>query len=162
MGGVGIVTDRAFGLRILRPETSYLDSDGDRGSWQVLDQALTMRVRRKPGYLTITVAGEIDFATVSRLKSRLLPLAAAGCPLVVDLNLVSFIDAAGLGALASAARRAAVHGTSLHVVCARRQIRRLFRITGLDLPLAGTLAEALQVLPDGPPLASATGGAEAV
>ena len=109
-----------------------------------MDQALTMRVRREPGYVTITVAGEIDFATVSRLQARLLPLAAAGCPLVVDLNLVSFIDAAGLGALASAARRAAVHGTSLHVVCARRQIRRLFRITGLDLPLAGTLAEALR------------------
>ena len=127
-----------------------------------MDQALTVRVRREPGYVAITVAGEIDFATVSRLQARLLPLAAAGCPLVVDLNLVSFMDAAGLGALASAARRAAVHGTSLHVVCARRQIRRLFHITGLDLPLAGTLAEALRMLPDEPPLASARGGAEAV
>ena len=47
-------------------------------------------------------------------------------------------------------------------MCARRQTRRLFDITGLDLPLAGTLAEALQALPAGPSLASASGGAEAV
>ena len=79
------MTDRAFGLRVLRQETSYLNPDTDRGSWPVMDQALTMRVRREPGYVTITVAGEIDFGTVSRLQARLLPLAAVGRPLVVDL-----------------------------------------------------------------------------
>jgi anti-sigma B factor antagonist len=110
-----------------------------------MEQALTIRVRREPGYVTVTVAGEIDFATVSRLRTLLFALAAVGYPLVVDLDLVSFIDAAGLGALASAARRAAVHGTSLRVVCARRRTRRLFRLTGPDLPLAGTLAEALRM-----------------
>jgi anti-sigma B factor antagonist len=129
-----------------------------------MEQALAIRVRREPGYVIVTVAGEIDFATVPRLQARLLALAAAGRPLVVDLDLVSFIDAAGLGALVSAARRAAGHGTSLRVVCARRQTRRLFRITDLDrvIPLAGTLAEALQAPPAGPPLAAASGGAEAV
>jgi anti-sigma B factor antagonist len=129
-----------------------------------MDQALTIRVRREPGYVIVIVAGEIDFATVPRLRARLFALAAVGCPLVVDLDQVSYIDAAGLGALVSAARRAAVHGTSLHVVCARPQTRRLFRITGLDrvVPLAGTLAEALQAPSAKPPLASASGGAEAV
>ena len=156
------MTDRAFGLRILRPETSCLDPGGDGGQWLPADQAMTIRVRREPGYMIVTVAGEVDFATVSRLQVRLFALAAAGRPLVVDLDLVRFIDATGLGALVSVARRAAVHGTSLHVVCARRQTRRLFDITGLDLPLAGTLAEALQALPAGPSLASASGGAEAV
>ena len=128
-----------------------------------MDQALTIRVRREPGYVIVTVAGEIDFGTVSRLQARLLALAAGG-PLVVDLDQVSFIDAAGLGALAGVARRAAVHGTSLQVVCARRQTRRLFGITELDrvIPLASTLAEALQVRPAGPRLAPASGGAEAV
>jgi anti-sigma B factor antagonist len=109
---------------------------------------LTIRVRRKPGYAIVTVAGEIDIATVARLRERLSGLAASGRPLIADLDQVSFIDAAGLGALVGAARRAAAHGASLHVVCARRQIRRLFRLTGLDrqIPLASTLSEALESL----------------
>jgi anti-sigma B factor antagonist len=63
---------------------------------------------------------------------------------VADLNRVSFIDAAGLGTLAGAARRAAAHGGSLRVVCARPQIRRLFGVTGLDqaVPLAAGLSDA--------------------
>lgn len=66
---------------------------------------------------------------------------------------LSTIDAAGLGALAATARRAAARGASLHVVCARSRIRRLFGLTGLDraVPLAERLGEAL---PD-------TAGAEA-
>ena len=71
---------------------------------------------------------------------------------MADLYQVSFIDAAGLGALAGAAARAAAHGASLHVVCARRQTRQLFRLTGLDrpIPLARTLAEAVKALAAGP------------
>jgi anti-anti-sigma regulatory factor len=71
--------------------------------------------------------------------------APAAAHLVIDLNQVTFIDAAGLNALIAAANRAATHGTSLHVVCARPQILKLFRLTGLDrrLPPAPTLDEAL-------------------
>jgi anti-sigma B factor antagonist len=110
--------------------------------------ALTVRVRREPGYVLITVAGEVDYASVAGLRVRLFRLAATGLPLVADLDRVSFIDAAGLGALAGAARRAAAAGTSLRVVCARPRIRRLFHVTGLDqaIPSAGTLDEALGML----------------
>jgi len=112
------------------------------------DEALTVRVRHEPGYVLVIVAGEIDFASVARLRDRLFPLAATGRPLVADLDRVTFIDATGLGALAGAARRAAAAGTSLRVVCARPRIRRLFRVAGLDqaVPLAGTLDEALGML----------------
>ena len=53
--------------------------------------------------------------------------------------------------LAGAARVAAEPGVGLHVVCARQQVWRLFRITGLDhsIPLARTLAEALQIMAAG-------------
>ena len=46
--------------------------------------------------------------------------------------------------LASAASQAAAHGASLHAVCARHQVRRLFTITGLDrqIPLARTMTQA--------------------
>jgi anti-sigma B factor antagonist len=113
-----------------------------------MDKALTIQARREPGYVLVTVAGEVDIATVARLRERLVALAAGGLPLVADLDQVSFIDATGLGALAGAARRAAAHGASLHVVCARPQTRRLFRVTGLDrqIPLVRDLAEALRAL----------------
>jgi anti-sigma B factor antagonist len=116
-----------------------------------MPKALTVRAKREPGYVVVSVAGEIDIATVSRLRERLSALAAGGVPLVADLDQVSFIDATGLGALAGAAREAAAHGTTLHVVCTRSQTRRLFRVTGLDrqIPLARDLAEALHALEAG-------------
>ena len=113
-----------------------------------MSKALTIRARRGPGYVVVTVAGEVDIATVAELRERLAALAVSGVPLVADLDQVSFIDATGLGALAGAAREATKHGTSLHVVCAQPQTRRLFRVTGLDrqIPLAHDLAEVLRVL----------------
>ena len=113
-----------------------------------MGKALTIRVRREADYVLVRLAGEVDIATVAGLRERLWALAADGTSLVADLDQVTFIDAAGLGALADAAVRAAAHGSRLHVVCARHQTRRLFRITGLDrrIPLATTLAEGLGAL----------------
>jgi anti-anti-sigma factor len=79
-----------------------------------MGKALTIRARREPGYVVVTVAGEVDIATVAQLRERLAALAVSGVPLVADLDQVSFIDATGLGALVGAAREAAEHGTSLH------------------------------------------------
>ena len=117
-----------------------------------MGKALSIQDRREPGYVVVTVAGEVDIATVAELRERLSTLAAGGLPLVADLDQVSFIDATGLGALAAAARLAAARGVSLYVVCAQPQTRRLFRITGLDrqIPLARDLAEALHALEPGP------------
>src|ERR1700693_6028364 len=113
-----------------------------------MTKALTIRARREPGYVVVTVAGEVDIATVARLRERLSALAADGVPLVADLDRVSFIDATGLGALAGAAREAAAQGTSMYVICARAQTRRLFRVTGLDrqIPLARDLSEVLRTM----------------
>jgi len=125
--------------------------DADVGLCPLQPEAICLipaiRVRYEPGYVLITLAGEIDVAAVASLSERMSALAASGRPIVADLDRVSFIDAAGLGVLAGASRRAAAHGGSLHVVCARRQTRRLFRMTKLDrvIPLAGTITEALQL-----------------
>jgi anti-sigma B factor antagonist len=107
------------------------------------DHGLTVEVSNEPGHVLVTVAGEVDIATVAQLQERLAALAASEQPLIVDLDRVTFIDAAGLGVLASAASRAAQRGTSLQVVCARHQVRRLFAITGLDrqIPLTRTMTE---------------------
>ena len=102
------------------------------------DYGLTVEVRHEPGHMLVTVAGEMDIATGPQLQERLATPAASGQPMIVDLDRVTFIDASGRRVLANAARRAAQLGASLHAVCARHQIRRLFAITGLDrqIPLA--------------------------
>ena len=114
-----------------------------------LDGVLTVLVRHEPDYVLVTVAGEVDFASAAGLRERLFTLASAGRPLVADLDRVSFIDAAGLGALAGAARQAAAEGTSLQVVCARRRVRQLFGLTQLDqtVPVAASLAEVQVAAP---------------
>lgn len=114
-----------------------------------MDEALTIRVHEEGGYTLVTVSGDIDISTTDLLRERLTALAASGCPLVVDLNPVTFIGASGLGVLALAASRAAAHGGTLHVASDRYQIRRLFRITGLHnyIPISRTVDEALAALP---------------
>ena len=113
-----------------------------------MGEALTISARHEPGYAIVTAAGEIDIATVTPLREQLVELAASGRPLVADLDQVTFIDSAGLSALVGAAKRTAVSGGSLHVVCARPRIRQLFRLTGLDhqIPLARTLDEAREAV----------------
>jgi anti-sigma B factor antagonist len=110
-----------------------------------MDEALTIEVRRGRGIAIATVAGEVDIATVTRLRERLFELAASGRPLIADLDQVSFIDSAGLSVLIGAAKRAAACGGGMQVVCAQPKTRQLFRLTGLDrrIPLARTLDEAL-------------------
>ena len=135
------------GWAAARPDTAVLMLAASRGPDE--DDELTVLVRHEPGYVLVTVAGEVDFASAAGLRERLVTLVAAGRPLVADLDRVSFIDAAGLGVLAGAARQAAAHGTSLQVVCARRRVRRLFGLTQLDqaVPVAASLAEVQVAAP---------------
>ena len=113
-----------------------------------MGEALTIEVRHEQGYAIVAAAGEIDISTVTRLRDRLFDMAASGAPLVVDLDQVSFIDSVGLATLVGTANRAAAHGGSLQVACARPKIRKLFRLTGLDrrIPLARTLDEVREAL----------------
>ena len=129
------------GWAAARPDTAVLMLAASRDPDE--DEVLTVLVRHEPDYVLVTVAGEVDFASAAGLRERLFALASAGRPLVADLDRVSFIDAAGLGVLAGAARQAAAEGTSLQVVCARRRVRRLFGLTQLDqaVPVAASLAE---------------------
>jgi len=87
-------------------------------------------------------------AEAERVRERLSGLADGWQTLIVDLNRVTFIDSAGLGALVGAARRADAHGGSLHAVCARPQTRKLLWLTGVDrrIPLAATVDGALMFL----------------
>ncbi|HEX3311214.1 MAG TPA: STAS domain-containing protein [Streptosporangiaceae bacterium] len=106
-----------------------------------MSDALTITVRSEHGAVIAAVTGEIDISTVAQLRERLFELADNGGTLIVDLNRVTFIDSAGLGALVGTAQRIAEHGGSLHAVCAQPQPRRLLWMTGVDkrIPLSATV-----------------------
>ena len=113
-----------------------------------MGDVLTVAVRREHDAVIAEVTGDIDASTVDGLRERLFGLADSGQPLIIDLNRVTFIDSAGLGALISAARRADQHGGALHAVCSRPQPRKLLWLTGVDrrIPLTATLDRALMLL----------------
>jgi anti-sigma B factor antagonist len=110
-----------------------------------MGDAPTIAVRRERGVVIAAVTGDIDISTVPQLRERLFELADNGATLIVDLNRVTFIDSAGLGALVGTARRIAEHGGSLHAVCSQPQTRKLLWMTGVDrrIPLAATVDGAL-------------------
>src|SRR5689334_17881333 len=107
--------------------------------------ALAITVRSERGVVIAEITGEIDISAVAQLRERLFELADNGGTLIVDLNRVTFIDSAGLGALVGTARRVAGHGGSLHAVCSRPQPCKLLWMTGVDrrIPVAATVDEVL-------------------
>jgi anti-anti-sigma factor len=113
-----------------------------------MSEELSVAVRREDGVVIAAITGDIDLTGVGGLRERLFGLADEGQPLIVDLNRVSFIDSAGLGVLVGTARRAAVHGSSLHAVCSREHTRKLLWMTGVDrrIPLSATVDGALMLL----------------
>lgn len=113
-----------------------------------MTEALIIQDRHEGDCTIVTVAGEIDVATVAGLRERLFELAASGVPIVADLSQVSFIDSAGLGVLVGSVKRATSSGGFFHVVSDQPNIWQLAHLTGLDsqIPLVSTLEEARQAL----------------
>ena len=110
-----------------------------------MEVALDIAVRSERGCVIAAVTGEIDISTVGGLRERLFELAEGREPLIVDLDRVTFIDSAGLGALVGTSRRAAEHGGTLRAVCTQPQTRKLLWMTGVDrrIPLDSSLEETL-------------------
>jgi anti-sigma B factor antagonist len=81
----------------------------------------------------IELAGEVDLYTAPELKHELLRVIDGGATfVVVDLTETTFIDSTTLGVLLGGLKRLRPLGGSLLLVCADRNIRKIFEITLLD------------------------------
>ena len=83
---------------------------------------------------SVTVTGEVDASTAPGMRGALLAAVAHGGsgPVRVDLSGVTFLDSAGLAALAAAHRAAQGAGRELRVRCGTaRAVVRPLQITGL-------------------------------
>jgi anti-sigma B factor antagonist len=80
---------------------------------------------------TLHPRGEVDLATMAAFEQALEGGIGTGRDLVIDLSDLTFIDAAGLRALAAAAHRVTRDGRRLHLVGPQRNLGRLLRLVGL-------------------------------
>lgn len=100
-------------------------------------QQLEVRVHLARGATVVSVAGEVDMATVALMREPLLDAVRGGTggPIVADLTSVAFLSSAGLALLAEAHGVAAAGGGELRIVAASRPILRPLQTTGLTTAL---------------------------
>ena len=90
-------------------------------------------MRPSPTLARVAVIGEVDLATATQLRDRLLVELYDQAPAVVDVDLagVSFLDCAGIGALVVVRNLAVDAGQQMYVSHPNRMIRRLLELTEL-------------------------------
>ena len=110
--------------------------------------SLAEQTRRGPAgnCRVLTAGGCLDLHSAPVLRDRLIELLDSGqrC-LVLDLEGVEFLDSTGLGVLVGGLKRVRSHVGSLHLVCQREKILKVFRITGLTkvFPIHDSVADAI-------------------
>ena len=81
----------------------------------------------------ISLTGEVDLYTAPEFKQQLLDAIGKGARnVVVDLSETTFIDSTTLGVLVGGVKRLRTNEGQLSLVCADRNIVKIFEITGLD------------------------------
>ena len=111
---------------------------------------LGLDVSDRNGYAVLAVSGEVDVATVPRLREQLHGLVAQGSnKIVVDLDGVDFLDSTGLGVLVGALKRVRSNDGDLYLVCTQSRIRKVFEVTGLTKVFA--LYDSVDEAVAGPP-----------
>jgi anti-sigma B factor antagonist len=81
----------------------------------------------------ISLSGEVDLYTAPDFKQQLLEvIGQGGKDVVIDFSNATFIDSTTLGVLVGGVKRLRPNGGQLSLVCADRNITKIFEITGLD------------------------------
>ncbi len=93
---------------------------------------LGLDVSDRDGWAVLAVSGEVDVATVPRLREELHRLVADGKHrIIVDLDKVDFLDSTGLGVLVGGLKRVRAHDGELVLVCTQSRVTKVFEVTGL-------------------------------
>jgi anti-anti-sigma factor len=98
------------------------------------------------GVFLIRVKGELDLARCPDLERALAESEESGARwILLDLDELTFIDAAGLHALLAASRRSAGSGERLRFTRGRGDVAEMFRLTAFDQTLPFLRPDALSV-----------------
>jgi anti-anti-sigma factor len=90
-------------------------------------------VEQRGGTVHVSLVGELDISTATRLEDELGRQEAERPELIVlDLQGLTFMDSTGLRLLISADARAREEGRSLTIVRGSEMVQRVMRLTRLD------------------------------
>jgi anti-anti-sigma factor len=92
-------------------------------------------VHRQHNALVVAPRGEIDLATVDRVKDAVERARQPGDALVVDLREVAFIDTTGLRYVLELADRSSSGEFDLRLVRGPRPVQRVFEVSGVETRL---------------------------
>ena len=94
---------------------------------------LPLPTRTERGYLVAVLSGGLDGTRATALREQCLGmLRPAASRLVLDLSLVSHVDARGLAVLVGTERRARLLGGSLRLAAVKPAVAMAVRAAGLD------------------------------
>jgi anti-sigma B factor antagonist len=94
---------------------------------------LGTEIQKGAPYALVTLVGELDTSNVGQLYEELAALTREGIRHIsIDLAGLEFVDSTGLSALIAAHKRTASQGGELILHAPNRDIRRQFKMTGVD------------------------------
>jgi anti-sigma B factor antagonist len=113
---------------------------------------LAIRTEQADGWTVVSVAGEIDIATVSQLRPALESAVSGGAQVTADLSGVTFMDSTGLGVLIQALKHSQATGGDFRLVVTQPNVKKVLEITGLTelFSIHDSLADALAPVSPGP------------
>jgi anti-anti-sigma factor len=89
----------------------------------------SIQERRLDGTVVLTLRGELDLVNAETVAARLDALRTAGEPVLLDLDVLDFMDSSGLRVVLNAAEASDASGWPFFVTHGPYQIQRLFEST---------------------------------
>ena len=89
----------------------------------------SIQERRLDGTVVLTLRGELDLVNAETVAARLDALRTAGEPVLLDLDVLDFMDSSGLRVVFNAAEASDASGWPFSVTHGPDQIKRLFEST---------------------------------
>lgn len=80
----------------------------------------------------LTIAGELDLATIATLREAVATRLSPDAHVVLDLSGLTFCDSTGLGGFVALHRQARSTGARLAFAAPRKRIADLFALSGID------------------------------
>lgn len=94
---------------------------------------LFAKVKEVGGCPVVELKGEIDLSTSPVFKEKLYEIIDSGKKdIIIDMEGLEFMDSTGLGVLVATLKKTSLEGGTIRLVCSKRNIVKVFTITGLD------------------------------
>lgn len=106
----------------MQPETPTMRADGP----------FTITTRRLDEGIVFALTGEVDLATAPIVEAELRRAEHSEDLVVLDLGEVSFMDSTGIRMVIAADQRLRERRARLRIVHVPRQVRRLFKLVGIE------------------------------